>query len=619
MADSNNTEEIQEFEYRAEMKQLLHLIVHSLYTHPEVAIRELISNASDALHKIRFRQLTDKNILNPEVPLRIDIAVDSDAQTFSITDTGVGMTRDDLTERIGTVASSGTLEFLEQMKEGDTPFDANLIGQFGIGFYSVFMLTDEITIETRHADTDSKGFRWQSTGEGKFTIKEIERPQRGTQISFKLKDESKEFSQSYRVEQVIQKYSNFVDFPVSVNGKQVNTVSALWHKNRNEVTEEERNEFYKFISNDLNPPLGHLHLSLEGRVNFKALMFIPETQPLRFLREEDLSSLHLYSSKVFIQDDCKELLPEYLRFISGVVDTEDLPLNVSREVTQSSPIMARIRETLTGRILSLLEDWAKDDAEKYEKFFRNFGLLFKTGLSSDFVNKDRLLQLLRFESTKTESGKFTSLKDYVAGMSEDQEEIYYLSGDSRDVVERNPNLEYFKKQGIEVLFFIDPVDLFNIPHLLEYDEKPLKSIEKADIDLKADEESQDETLTEDTNLISVFKEILGDKVEDVVASKRLVDSAATLVVGAEGMDAHMERMMKMMNQDFTGSKRILELNFSHPLIKNLAQLNQNQGDETLIKNCILQLYEGALLVDGNTVDPPTFVARMTEIMERATN
>ena len=619
MADSNTTEEIQEFEYKAEMERLLHLIVHSLYTQPEVAIRELISNASDALHKIRFRQLTDKNILTPEAPLRIDIAVDSEAQTFSITDTGVGMTKDDLTERIGTVASSGTLEFLEQMKEGDKPFDANLIGQFGIGFYSVFMLTDEITIETRHADTDSKGFRWQSTGEGKFTIKEIERPQRGTQISFKLKDESKEFSQSYRVEQVITKYSNFVDFPVSVNGKQVNTVSALWHKNRNEVTEEERNEFYKFISNDLNPPLGHLHLSLEGRVNFKALMFIPETQPLRFLREEDLNSLHLYSSKVFIQDDCKELLPEYLRFISGVVDTEDLPLNVSREVTQSSPVMARIRETLTGRILSLLEDWAKDDAEKYEKFFRNFGLLFKTGLSSDFVNRDRLLELLRFESTKTESGKFTSLKDYVAGMSADQEEIYYLSGDSRDAVERNPNLEYFREQKIEVLFFIDPVDLFNIPHLLEYDGKPLKSIEKADIDLKTDEESQDETLTEDANLISVFKETLGDRVEDVVASKRLVDSAATLVVGAEGMESHMERMMKMMNQDFTGSKRILELNFSHPLIKNLAQLNQSQGDETLIKNCILQLYEGALLVDGNTVDPPTFVARMTEIMERATS
>lgn len=619
MADSNITEEIQEFEYKAEMKQLLHLIVHSLYTQPEVAIRELISNASDALHKIRFRQLTDKDILTPEAPLRIDIAVDSDAQTFSITDTGVGMTKDDLTERIGTVASSGTLEFLEQMKEGDKPFDANLIGQFGIGFYSVFMITNEVTIETRHADTDSKGFRWQSTGEGKFSIKEIERPQRGTQITFKLKDGSEEFSQSYRVEQVITKYSNFVEFPVSVNGKQVNTVSALWHKNRNEVTEEERDEFYKFISNDLNPPLGHLHLSLEGRVNFKALMFIPETPPLRFLREEDLNSLHLYSSKVFIQDDCKELLPEYLRFMSGVVDTEDLPLNVSREVTQASPVMGRIRDTLTGRVLSLLEDWAKNDSEKYETFFKNFGLLFKAGLSTDFANRDRVLDLLRFESTKTESGKFTSLKDYVAGMSEEQQAIYYLSGDHRDAVERNPNLEYFRKSGIEVLFFMDPIDLFNIPHLLEYDEKPLKSIEKADIDLKTEEDSQDETLTEDATLISVFKETLGDKVEDVVPSKRLVDSAVTLVVGADGMDAHMERMMKMMNQDFAGSKRILELNFSHPLIKNLAQLNESQGDETLIKNCILQLYEGALLVDGNTVDPPTFVARMTEIMERATS
>jgi molecular chaperone HtpG len=530
------------------------------------------------------------------------------------------MTKNDLTERIGTVASSGTLEFLQQMKEENKSFDADLIGQFGIGFYSVFMLTNEITIETRHADADSKGFRWQSTGEGKFTIKEIERPQRGAQILFKLKDEAKEFSESYRVEQIIQKYSNFVDFPVSVNGKQVNTVSAVWHKNRNEVTEEERNEFYKFISNDFNPPLGHLHLSLEGRVNFKALIFIPETPPLRFFREEDLNSLHLYSSRVFIQDDCKELLPEYLRFVSGVVDTEDLPLNVSREVTQSSPVMIKIREILTGRILSLLEDWTKNDPEKYGKFFRNFGLLFKTGVGSDFANKDRLIDLLRFESTKTEKGKFTSLKDYVAGMGGDQKEIYYLSGDNRDAVERNPNLEYFKKQGIEVLFFIDPADLFNMPHLLEYDGKPLKSIEQADIDFKADDESQRDALTEDETkpLITVFKETLGDKVEDVVASKRLVDSAASLVVGASGMDTHMERMMKMMNQDFTGSKRILEINPSHPLIRNLAQLNQNKGDETLIKNCILQLYEGALLVDGNMENPPAFVARMTEIMEKAT-
>ena len=626
MADST-TEQVQEFEYKAEMKQLLHLIVHSLYTHPEIALRELISNATDALNQIRFRQLTDKNVITPDAPLRIGIAVDSKAQTFSITDTGIGMTKTDLTDRIGTVASSGTLEFLQKMKEDNTPFDGNLIGQFGIGFYSVFMITDEVTIETRHADVDSKGYRWQSIGEGKFSIKEIERPQRGTTIRFKLKDEAKEFSETYRVEQVIRKYSNFVDFPVSVSGEQVNTVSALWHKNRNEVTEEERNEFYKFISNDYNLPFGHLHLALEGRVNFKALIFVPETAPLRFFTGEDLKSLHLYSNRVFIRDDCKELLPEYLRFLSGVVDTEDLPLNVSREVTQSSPVMAKIREILTGRILSMLEGWAKSEAEKYEQFFKNFGVLFKTGLGSDFTNKDRLIDLLRFESTKTEKGKFTSLEAYVAGMSADQTEIYYLSGDNRDEVERNPNLEYFKKKDIEVLLFTDPTDLFNTPHLTEYDKKPLKSIEKADIDLKVDEEGQNEALTDDTSkpLMTVFKETLGDKVEDVVASKRLVNSAATLVVGATGMDAHLERMMKMMNQQVSASKKIMEINVSHPLIKNLAQLNESKSNDdesksndAFLKICILQLYEGALLIDGNMESTTEFVARMTGIMQQAT-
>ena len=617
---SNNTEHIQEFEYKAEMQQLLHLIARSLYTHPEIFLRELISNASDALNQVRFRQLTDREILNPDAPLRMNITLDSKAGTFSITDTGIGMTKDDLINRIGTIASSGTLEFLEKLKEENKPFDGHLIGQFGIGFYSVFMATDKVVIETRHADADSTGYRWESTGEGKFTIEEFPREERGTKISFKLKDDAKEFSEDSRVQEVIKRYSNFADFPIFVSGEQVNTITALWHKNRNEVTEEERNEFYKFISNDYNSPLGHLHLAIEGRVNFKALIFIPETAPLRFFRQEDLKSLHLYSSRIFIQDDCKELLPEYLRFVLGVVDTEDLPLNVSREVTQSSPVMAKIREVLTGRMLSLLEGWAKNEPEKYEKFFKNFGLLFKTGVGSDFVNKDRLIDLLRFESTKTESGKFTALKEYVARMPEDQTEIYYLSGDSRDVAERDPNLEYFKKRDIEVLFFIDPADIFNIPYLHEYDGKPLKSIEQADIDLKQDEESQSDALTDDEakSLISVFKETLGDKVEDVVASKRLVDSAATLVVGASGMDRQMERMMQMMNQEFGVSKKILEINVSHPLIKNLAGLYGNEGDDSLLKSCILQLYEGTLLIDGNMEAPTEFVTRMTEIMEQAT-
>ena len=617
---SDKLEALEEFEYQAEMKQLLHLIVHSLYSHSEVFLREVISNASDALNQVRFRQLTDKNIVSPNAPLRISISVDSKTQTFSIADTGIGMTKEDLVSRIGTIASSGTVAFLERLKEEGKPFDANMIGQFGIGFYSVFMVTDQVVIETRHADPESKGYRWESTGASKFTVEEFPREERGTKISFKLKDDAKEFSEEYRVNEIIKKYSNFADFSIHVNGEQVNTISALWQKNKNEVTDEDLEEFYKFISNDFNPILGHLHLSIEGQVNFKAMVFVPETAPFDFLRGEDLKSLQLYANRIFIQDDCKELLPEYLRFVAGVVDTEDLPLNVSREVTQVSPVMGKIKNVLTGRILSLLEDWAKNDQEKYDKFSTNFGLLFKTGLSTDFGNRDRLIDLLRFESTKTEIRKLTSLKDYVAGMQEDQKEIYYLTGESRAAVELNPNLEYFRKRGIEVLFFIDPADIFNIPQLHDYDEKPIKGIETADLDLKSDEESKADSLTEDESksLFSLFKETLGDKVEDVVESKRLVDSAATLVVGASGMDRQMERMMKMMNQDIPGSKKILEINPSHPLIKNLAHIHENNGDESLLKSCILQVYEGALLIDGNMDSPTEFVARMTEIMAHAT-
>ena len=617
---NDKPEALEEFEYQAEMKQLLHLIVHSLYSHQEVFLREVISNASDALNQVRFRQLTDKDIVSPDAPLRININVDSKTQTFSIADTGIGMTKEDLVARIGTIASSGTVNFLERLKEEGKPFDANMIGQFGIGFYSVFMVTDQVVIETRHADPGSKGYRWESTGESRFTIEEFPREERGTRIFFKLKDDAKEFSEEYRVNEIIKKYSNFADFPIHVNSEQVNTISALWQKNRNEVTDEELGEFYKFISNDFNPILGHLHLAIEGQVNFKAMVFVPETAPFNFMRGEDLTSLQLYANRIFIQDDCKELLPEYLHFVAGVVDTEDLPLNVSREVTQASPVMAKIKNVLTGRILSLLEDWAKNDKEKYDKFFANFGLLFKTGLSTDLGNRDRLVDLLRFESTRTEKGKFTSLKDYVAGMQEDQKEIYYLSGENRAALELNPNLEYFKKRGIEVLFFIDPADIFNIQQLHDYDEKPIKGIETADLDLKSDEESAGDSLSDDESmsLFSLFKETLGDKVEDVVESKRLVDSAATLVVGASGMDRQMERMMKMMNQDIPASKKILEINPSHTLIKNLAQIHENKGDESLLRNCIHQVYEGALLIDGNIDSPTEFVARMTEIMEHAT-
>ena len=611
---------LEEFEYRAEMKQLLHLIVHSLYTHPEIFLRELISNSSDALNKVRFRGLTDKNILNPDASLQIKIELDDKKKTFSIEDTGIGMTRDELISEIGTVAHSGTLEFLQRVQKEKKTLDGNLIGQFGVGFYSVFMVTDEVTIETRNADPDSKGYRWKSGGEGKFSIEEIDRKERGTKISFTLKKDSEEFADEYRVKEIIKKYSNFVDFPIYVGKEQVNRVTALWQKPKNDIKDEEMNEFYKFISNDFNQPLGHLHLAIEGTVNFKALLFIPENAPPTFFRDDLEKTVQLYSNKIFIQDDAKELLPEYLRFIKGVVDTEDVPLNVSREWVQNSPVVAKIKNVLVSKILGFLEEWSKNEPEKFKKFYQNFGPLFKTGINVDFTNRDKIIDLLRFESTVTENGEMTSLKNYVSRMRDNQKEIYYLSSDNKETIKRNPNLEYFRKNDIEVLLLTDPVDIFIVPSITEYDKKPLKSIDKADIDLKVDEETKKEALNENLSksLIGIFKEVLGDKVENVIESKRLVDSPATLVSGKEGMDSSMEKMMKMMDKDFTGSKKILEINTNHPLIKNLSKLNLADDKDPLLRSCILQIYDGALLINDTLEKPTDFVKRMTEIMEKAT-
>jgi molecular chaperone HtpG len=611
---------LEEFEYRAEMKQLLHLIVHSLYTHPEIFLRELISNSSDALNKIRFRALTDKNILSPEAPLQIKIELDDKKKSFSIEDTGIGMTREELINEIGTVAHSGTLEFLQQVQKEKKTLDGNLIGQFGVGFYSVFMVTDEVTIETRHTDPDSKGYRWKSGGEGKYSIEEIDRKERGTKISFTLKKDADEFAQEYRIKEIIKKYSNFVDFPIYVGKEQVNRVTALWQKQKSDIKDDEMNEFYKFISNDFNPPLGYLHLAIEGTVNFKALLFIPENAPPTFFRDDLEKTVQLYSNKIFIQDDAKELLPEYLRFIKGVVDTEDVPLNVSREWVQNSPVVAKIKNVLVSKILGFLEEWTKNEPEKFKKFYQNFGPLFKSGINMDFTNRDKIIDLLRFQSTVTENGEMTSLKNYVSRMRENQKEIYYLSSDNKETIRRNPNLEYFRKNDIEVLLLTDPVDIFIVPSITEYDKKPLKSIDKADIDLKVDEESKKEALNENLSksLISVFKEVLGDKVEDVIESKRLVDSPATLVSGKQGMDSSMEKMMKMMDKDFTGSKKILEINTTHPLIKNLSKLNLADAKDPLLRTCILQIYDGALLINDSLETPTDFVKRMTEIMEKAT-
>ncbi|MCK4917684.1 MAG: molecular chaperone HtpG [Candidatus Omnitrophica bacterium] len=612
------TESVHKYEYKAEMKQLLNLIAHSLYTHPEVFLRELVSNSSDALNKLRFKKLIDKDIVDPDAELRIKIEIDSKNQMFSIEDNGIGMTEEELVNNIGTVARSGTLEFIKNIKEEKKELDENLIGRFGVGFYSVFMVADEVTIETRHAASNAKGYCWKSSGEGEFTIEEIEKNDKGTKISFKLKDSAKEFSEEYKIKQIISKYSNFADFPIYLKKEQINKVTAIWHKKSNEIKEEELNDFYKFISNDYEEPLGHLHIAMEGNVSFKSLIFIPKKAPMDLMRIQNEKSIHLYSNKILIQEDCKEAIPEYLRFVKGVVDTTDLPLNVSREVTQSSVVMGKIKSAITTRIFSLLEDWADKNTEKYNVFYKNFGPLFKTGLNSDFANRDKIIELLRFETSLSPKGEYISLKSYVSRMRETQKEIYYLAGENRESLEKNPNLEYFKKNSIEVLLLSEPVDVFVFPSIGEYDKKMIKSIDKADIELEPQDkiEKPDDNLSK--SLISLFKETLGTKVLDVVPSKRLVDSAVTLVVGKDGMDNQMEKMMRMMNQQTGETKKILEVNMNNPVIKNLAKIQIADSNNSLLKKCIIQLYEGVLLMDGNLIQSADFVKRMSEIMEDAT-
>lgn len=611
----------EQFEYKAEMKQLLHLIIHSLYTHPEVFLRELISNASDALNKVRYRELTDKKILDAGKELGIHIEADSKTHQFTIRDNGIGMTHEELVNNIGTIARSGTLEFLEQLKASKAKGEGTegLIGQFGVGFYSVFMVADEVTVETRHADANSKGLRWHSSGEGHFTIEEVEKAERGTTITFKLKDTAKDFAEDYRIKETVKKYSNFADFPVFLGEEKINSVEALWRKSAREVKKEELNEFYKFLTNDYEEPLDHLQLSIEGAaVEFKALVFIPQKAPYDLMRIQEQKSLHLYTNKILIQDDCKELLPEYLRFLKGVVDTSDLPLNVSREVVQSSPVMDKIRGTLTTKVLALLKKWTDKDPEKYLKFYKQFGPLLKTGINSDFSNRDKIIDLLRFNTSKNDQNHFSSLKDYVGRMGSDQKEIYYLSGENWQTLEASPNLEYFKKKEIEVLYLTDPVDVFVFPSIQEYDKKPIKSIEKSDIDLMPEDkvESKDDKLSE--SLLTAFKDTLGDQVADVVASKRLVGSAVTLVAGKDSLDPQMEKMMKMMNQEAPATKKILEVNMDHALVKNLSRLYMANNKDPMLATCMTQLYESALIIDGNLSSPTDYVKRMTEIMQEAT-
>lgn len=607
---------VEEFQFQAEMSQLLHLITHSLYSHREIFLRELVSNASDALNKLHFAALTDSSILGEDGDLKIQLTLDEEKKSLTISDNGIGMNKDELIANIGTIANSGTSNFMQNMT-GDKTKDIELIGRFGVGFYAVFMVSDEVTVESRSYQ-DEKGWRWISNGTGSFTIEEIEKPTRGTSISFTLKEDAAEFATKWKVDSIIKKYSDFVSFPIFVGEEQANKSTALWARSKDEVTEEEYKEFFGYIAHSGGEPMSWQHLSVEAPVQFNSILYIP-TEPDRFNgQQEQHSKVHLYVKRVFIQNDCKDLLPPWLRFVQGVVDSEDLTLNVSREVTQDSPVMAKIQKYLVKKIMGELSDWAKSDKEKYDNFWSKFGNFIKEGIHADPGHKEKLLDLYRAQSSNG-ADAWVSLQDYVDRMKDGQEEIYYVYGKNRAAIESNPNLEYFKKNEIEVLYITEEIDDFVMPTMGPYLEKQIVGIDKADLKLDAAEDEPKETESEEktkNSLIDLFKTTLGDKVSDVTPSNRLVDSACTLVSPKEGMNANMERMMKMMDQNFQGAKRVMEINLKNPLIQSLGTIQEKNGGDPLLTEMIDQLFESASLLEGSLEDPAPMAARSAKLMEK---
>jgi len=616
---SNNINQ-EKFEFKAEMKQLLDIIIHSLYTNTDIFVRELVSNASDALNKIRFEKLTNTNVLDFDFELEIKINLDKDTKTFSIQDTGIGMNKEVLINKLGTIASSGTKQFISNLKENKSKVDGNLIGQFGVGFYSIFMVTDEVVVESRNHDLSEKGYRWISNGENDFTIEEIDLKTRGTKISFKLKEEYSEFSEDWKIKNILNKYSNFIDFPISVNEEKIEKTDAIWYKKKDSISDNEYKDFYKFISNDYNEPLSWLHLNIEGNINFNSILYLPKNAPNNLFSEDYKKTIHIYTNRVFIQDNAEHLLPDYLKFVKGVLDTEDLPLNVSRELTQNTPRISKISSILTKKILTWLEELSKEKSEDYINFFKNFGPMFKLGVNSDFENKTKIMSLLRYESTTTNKGEFTSFDEYISRMIENQNDILYITGESKEALEKNPNIEYFKKNNIEVLLLTDPSDVFTVPYFGQYENKNIISIDKYEI--KEETENKDEEKVIDKNLseslMKAIKKVLDEKIEDVVESKRLVDSPVTLVSGKNGLDQEMERMMKLMDKNFTSSKKILEVNTKHPLIKNISNLYLSHGENSEFDELVNQLYDSALLLSGELKTPNDFVQRLYNFMEKAT-
>ena len=630
---------VEKFEFTAEIRKLLDILVHSLYTHKEVFLRELISNAADALDKARFKLLVENTLRDPAIPLEIHIESDKEAKTLTISDTGIGMTREELIENIGTIAHSGSLSFLKTItQDQDKKPDLSLIGKFGVGFYSVFMVAKKVEILTLSANAASEAHLWTSEGMGEYTIVPATRAQRGTDIKIHFKDDEQSFLEPARIKEIIRRYSDFIAYPIKLKSEQINKLSAIWNRPAGEVKPEEYQEFYTYLTHIQEKPLTHLHFAFDAPLQFRALLFIPASMPwdIRFETPEKWKGLHLYAKRVFIQADCEELLPNYLRFARGIVESDDLPMNISRETLQENQVIAKIRKSLVRKILDHLETMSKEQGDDYLSFWRNFSKLVKQGYRTDYEHRDQLSQLFRFNSSAcANEQELISLEVYTKRMPKGQDHVYYISGENRVALEKSPHLEIFKSKGVEVLYLTDPIDDFLFEDFREYQGKKFVAVDQEELALdgiEAREASKDETPAESKaadataetsdpdldSLLAFVKETLKDRILEVRFSKRLTGSPCCLVSTKDGPNLGMHKLMKMMDEKYEMPKRSLEINRSNPLIKAMAKIHAAAPSEQVLPACCHQLLDNALLLEGSPLDTRGMVPRMQEIMEKLT-
>jgi molecular chaperone HtpG len=617
------TTKAENFEFQSEVKQLLNILVYSLYQHKEVFVRELVSNAVDALNRVQFESLINSNIEDKDLDLKIDIKLDKDKKKIIIEDTGIGMTKEELVENLGTIAHSGTVEFLKRASEsGNTTDTMNLIGQFGVGFYSSFMAAEEIHVHTKYYQKGSKGLIWKSKGDNNYTIEEKGKKQRGTRIELFLKEDEKEFAEKFKIKSIISKHSRFVPFPIYLENEKIESREAIWTQPKSTLKEKDYNDFFKFFQNSTDDPETYLHLSSDAPVQFNSIMYVPKVNTEVYGWVKTDPGIDLYSRKVLIQKACKDILPEYFRFVKGVVDSEDIPLNISRETIQSNIRVDKIRKFILKKIFDKFKDIKTKNMDQYLGIWKNFQRNFKEGMPNEFEYREQLAELLLFHSSKTAKDKYTDLEQYIERMPKDQYEIYYVMGNDYESIERNPALEAFKKKDMEVLYFIDPMDAWAVDHLQQYKGKMFRPVEAADITLEEEKdekkkEQEKKKLKDAENLVTYLKAIYGKRIEDVKISQRLVDSPCLLVSAKSGPSPQLERIMRMQNQKADFSKKVLEINPKNKLIKEMIRVHKAQPASKELKTLALQLLDNMIIREGVLDEIDHVLPRIHDIMLQA--